>query len=110
MKLSGSEKIRTRVDEAKAEKFIEGRIDLSDALELSEDFAKDLRRQAIALHQAGKFEACIDVVLGLAALGSVHPVDPLLLARCYTAIGDVRNAEICSEHYQRMMNAAGAAE
>ena|SRR5687767_12516765 len=106
IKLSGSEKVRTWVDELRAERFIEGRIDLTEALDLSDDTARDLRRQAIALHQAGKFEACIEVVLGLAALGSVHPVDPLLLARCYTALGDVRNAEICTEHYERMMGAA----
>jgi hypothetical protein len=87
--------------------FIEGRSELSEALALSDETATDLRRQAIALHQAGKFEACIDVVLGLAALGNVHPVDPLLLARCYTAVGDVRNAEICTEHYERMTKARG---
>jgi hypothetical protein len=107
MKLSGSEKIRTWVDELEAERFIQGKIELTEALHLGDEAARDLRRQAIALYQAGKLEACIDVVLGLAALGSVHPIDPLLLARCYTAMGDVTNAEICTEHYHRLAKAFG---
>jgi hypothetical protein len=107
MKLSGSEKSRAWVDERRATSFIEGRIELSEALALDEETLQALRRQAIALLQAGKFEACIDVVLGLAGLGTVHPVDALLLARCYTAIGDVQNAQLCTEHYERMMVEVG---
>jgi hypothetical protein len=105
--LAGSEKARTSVDPLRAERFIRGELEIADALGL--DGADDLRRQAVALYGSGRFDACIEVVLGLAALGNVHPVDPLLLARCYTALGDVANAELCADHYERMMRALGEA-
>ncbi len=110
IKLSGSEKARTRVDPQSVQRFTDGQIELMEALGLGDDSARDLRRQAIALFGAGKLTACIDVLLGLAALGSVHPVDPLMLSRCYAALGEVDNAALCAEHYERMMKAIGGAE
>jgi hypothetical protein len=106
--LAGSEKVRTSVDPLRAERFLRGEIELAEALGLED--ANELRRQAVALYGGGKYDACIEVVLGLAALGNVHPVDPLLLARCYTALGDVANAELCTDHYERMMRALGGAQ
>lgn len=107
LRLSGSKKARTNVDELAVQKLAEGDIDLKEALGLSEATIEDMRRQAIALYGSAKYEACIEVVLGISALGSVHPVDPLLLARCYTALGDVANAELCAAHYERLSEAFG---
>jgi hypothetical protein len=105
--LAGSEKARTWVDPLLAERFVAGEIGIQEALGFHD--VTELRRQAVALYSGGKYDACIEVVLGLAALGNVHPVDPLLLARCYTALGDVQNARLCTEHYERMMSALEAA-
>jgi hypothetical protein len=105
--LAGSSKARSKVDAKAVQKLVDGEVDFLEALGASPSTPDDLRRQAIALYGGGKYEACIDVVLGLSALESVHPVDPLLLARCYTKLGDVMNAEISTQHYERMMRALG---
>jgi hypothetical protein len=103
--LAGSRKDRERTDAAAARAFAEGKIDLVEALGVSEEALSGLRRQAIALHEAGKHDRAIKIVLGLVALGRVHPVDPILLARCYAAIGNREAAAECSSHAKRMLEA-----
>ena len=47
-----------------------------------------MRRQALALMESGKWVRSIDVVLGVSALGNVHPADALILEHCYRGRGE----------------------
>jgi hypothetical protein len=105
--LHGSKKDQERVDPLKVEKFLAGECDLVEALGIDDEMLDGLRRQALALYQAGKWERCIKVVLGLVALGSVHPADPVLLARSYEKLGMHDAAAQCDLHAERMMKELG---
>lgn len=106
LKLAGSLKAKTKTNKKAVDRLLDGRADLRDALGVQAQQVEDLRRQAIALHEAGKWQACIDVVLGVTALGSVHPLDALLLARCYRVLDDLPQAEACEQHYEDLMRVA----
>jgi hypothetical protein len=105
--LHGSKKAHERVDELAVERFIKGECDLVDGLGIDDDVLQGLRRQALALYESGKFERCIKVVLGVVALGSVHPADPVLLARAYEKLGMHEAAAECDRHAERIMSALG---
>lgn len=92
-----------RVDEKAIDRLFDGKIDLPTALGFGAEAQKDMRRQAIALCGSGRFRACIDVVLGVTALGTVHPVDAVLLSRCYRALGDVAAAEHVEREYEALL-------
>src|SRR5215470_3687449 len=85
--LNGSKKKREWIDELAIERFMKGEIDLQKALGVDDQLLLALRRQAFALYQSGKWERCIKIVLGVVALGSVHPADAVLLARSYEQLG-----------------------
>jgi len=104
--MSGKAK-REAVDQGKIDGLVRGDTDLREALSLSDEVITGLRRQAVALAETGKWQACIDVILGLSALGNVHPADPPLLARCYDALGQPENAHACLEHAIRLSEATG---
>ena len=105
--LASSRRDRERVNVAAMTGYLEGEADLSDGLDLSPELVHSLRRQAHALMTAGRWQRCIDVVLALVAMGSVHPADPLMLAHCYRALGMAAAAEQCQAHGDRMMQAMG---
>lgn len=92
-----------QVDEKAIDRLLDGKIDLATALGAGAEAQKDMRRQAIALCGAGKWQACVDVVLGVTALGTVHPVDAVLLSRCYRALGDAQSAEYVEREYEALL-------
>ena len=105
--IHGSKKDRERVNHLAIQAYVEGEADLAEGLDLSPELVDDLRRQAHALLSQGQWQKAIDVVLGLVALGSVHPADPMMLEHCYRALGMEGAANQCRDHAQRMMHAMG---
>lgn len=103
LELAGSLKAKTKTNKKLVDRLLEGKANLQTALGVDEAQVEKLRRQAIALYEAGKWQACIDVVLGVSALGSVHPLDALLLARSYRALGDAVKALACERHFEGLM-------
>lgn len=101
--LIGSEKKQRKVDVKVLTRFFEGKIRLDEALELDSKAAAGLRRQAHALYESGKWQQCIDVILGLAAVGDVDPFDPLLMAGAYTELGNAEAARLCTEMGEKML-------
>jgi hypothetical protein len=95
LSVHGHKARREDVDLVAVERYTNGEIDLRSALGLTPDLLDSLRRQAHALCKAGKWQACIDVVHALAALGDMDHSDPMLLALCHQALGDPRSAESC---------------
>lgn len=103
LELAGSLKAKTKTNKKAIDRLMAGQSSLPDALGVNEQQVEGLRRQAIALHEAGKHQSCIDVVLGVTALGSVHPLDALLLARSYRALGQAADADACERHYAELI-------
>lgn len=110
LKIRGASAKTDKVDEKAIDRLMRGESDLATALGLDEEAQKDLRRQAIALCGAGKWQACIEVVLGVTALGSIHPVDAVLLSRCYRALGDSFSALMIERQYESLMQLEGSAQ
>lgn len=106
LQLAGHARARAKTNDKQIDRLTKGTADLSEALGVTDAHLERLRRQAIALHGAGKWQACIEVVLGVSALGSAHPVDALLLARSYRALGDDSSAQACEAHYASMFRYA----
>lgn len=107
--LLASKKVNERVDRKAIEGYLKGEGSLADGLGLEPENILSLRRQALALLEAGKWQRAIDVVLGLVALGNVHPADPAILARCYEELGQPELARACAEHADAMVEALGLA-
>ena len=105
--LYGSKKEQERIDRDALKSYLDGDVDLKDGLGLDEEVIQSLRRQATALLAAGKWQRAIDVVLALVALGSVHPADPLLLARAYRELGMHTAAAACLDHGVQILDAMG---
>jgi hypothetical protein len=97
LNLHGSEKKQKEVDPFLVRRFISGEIALEAALKLDREALDSLRRQAHALYEAGKWQACIDVLTGLSALGDVDAFDPLLMAGAYMELGNSEAAARCTE-------------
>lgn len=96
-----------RLDRKAVERYLAGQGDLAEGLGVDAEQILALRRQALALSEAGKWQRAIDVVLGLVALGSVHPADPAILSRCYQALGKEEEARACAEHAEALWSALG---
>lgn len=94
-----------RVDHRALETYFSHEGDLADGLGLTDEDVDALRKQAFALYETGRWERCRDVVIGLAALGRVHLVDALMLARCYRALGFALEAQACEAHADRLLDA-----
>lgn len=103
LELAGSLKAKTKKNQKAVDRLMDGRASFPDALGVTEAQIEGLRRQAIALHEAGKAQECVDIILGVTALGSVHPLDALLLARSYRALGRGAEADACEKHYAELM-------
>lgn len=103
-----SRRARERIDLLALRDYLDGACDLADGLGLESDDVRDLRKQALAFAEHGRHDKCVDVVLGLVALGSVHPVDPALLGRSYAALGKTRLAAACEAHRARLWRAMAA--
>ena len=87
-------KSRGGVVEQRVEAYRRGQSSLRDALGVPEHVLGELRDQAHALFGAGKWQRCIDVLLGLEALGNVKPLDPLMLSRCFDELMDADRASM----------------
>ncbi len=105
--LAKSKKKKRWTDPALVSEYATGEVELGRALGLDAEAVQALRRQAVALYESGKWQRCIDVVLGVVALGSVHPVDALLLAGSYKELGQVVESEQCAAHARQLFNAMG---
>lgn len=105
--LLAAKKANDRVDRKAVEGYLKGEGTLAEGLGLTPENISSLRRQALALVEAGKWQRAIDVVLGLVAMGNVHPADPAILARCYTELGQPELARTCAEHADAMFDALG---
>lgn len=105
--LLASKTANERVDRKAIEAYLQGQGSLADGLSLTPENILSLRRQALALLEAGKWQRAIDVVLGLVALGNIHPADPAILARCYMELGQTEMARVCGEHADAMIEALG---
>lgn len=109
LKIRGASAKKDKVDDKAIDRLLSGKSDLATALGVDDEAQKDLRRQAIALCGAGKWQSCIDVVLGVTALGTIHPVDAVLLSRCYRALGDSYSAMMIEREYESLMAMEGGA-
>jgi hypothetical protein len=85
------------------EEYLRGDCDLAEGLSVGEEAITALRRQALALMKTGKWSRAADVVLGVSALGSVHPADALILARCDRALGEEHRAGQIARRLMRAM-------
>ncbi len=103
LNLAGFGKKRSQVNKKTLDQFFQGKLDLPEALGLTENNLEEMRRQAIAFHGAGKYQECVDLVLGISALGSIHPVDAKLLSLCYAELGQKDAADSCQLHFEEMM-------
>ncbi len=92
------------------ELYLEGECDLADGLAIGGDAIDGLRRQAVALLKMGKWQRAIDVMLGVSALGSVHPGDALVIERCERGLGNAASAQRARAVAERLMRALGAGE
>jgi hypothetical protein len=82
---------------------------LASAVGLSAEQTQSLRREGVKLLEGKHWERARDVVLGLIALGEVHPADPLILAVAYQALGLEPEARACLEHARRLHEGFGLA-
>lgn len=105
--LHGSKRDQERTDEKAMRAFLAGEVDLAEGLGVDRELIEGLRRQAVALFETGKWDRCVQVVLGVVALGSVHPADAIMLSRCYDRLGRPAAADACRDHAERMMSAMG---
>lgn len=90
--LAGRSSAQERHDPEAEAAYLRGERTLAGALDLDDDTFDAIRRQAVALFDAQRFERARDVLLGISALGRVHPGDMVLLAACYKALGDHETA------------------
>lgn len=105
--LVASKRAQEKIDRDAIQAYLVGEGDLADGLSITPEVVDGLRRQALALHTAGKWQRCIDVILGLVALGSIHPADAMMLSDSYRHLGRFREAEACAEHAERILSAMG---
>jgi hypothetical protein len=86
------------VDSEKVAQAIEGALDLRTALGVEPEVVEGLRRQARALCEVGKWQKCLEVMLGLAALDDLLPPDLVVMALAYEGLGDAElSAKLIAE-------------
>ncbi len=83
--------------------------DLAEAIGLTEEVEQGLRRQALALLQSQRYPRALAVLQGLAALGNVHSVDPIIAARASQALGRSQAAAIYFQHAEKLLLSQGLA-
>lgn len=105
--LSGSGKKQRAIDEKAIVKYLRGEVSLAAALKVDGKTTEGLRRQAHALYEAGRWQQCIDVLHGLAAIGDVDALDPLLMAGAYGELGNTKAAELCAQMGESMLAKLG---
>jgi hypothetical protein len=105
--LAGRKSDRTRNDPEAEAAYLRGESTLGRALGVGDEMFAAIRRQARALFDAGRFERARDVLLGISALGRVHPADLELLAGCYRALGDHENADQVAAHAKELSSLLG---
>lgn len=88
----------SKVDEDKKRALLDGEVSLMEGLGVTPAMARDLRRQALALFQTRRWQQCVDVLAGLAALGQVHPADAIMLAECARELGKPDQARALHLH------------
>ncbi len=98
---------RKRVDEKSKRAYLDGDEPLAHGLGVTPAMALDLRRQALALYQTRRWQQCIDVLRGLAALGQVHPADVLMMAGSLEALGKKEQAHVLHVHADRLLASLG---
>jgi hypothetical protein len=107
--LHGSKKRQDDVRLLLIEACLDGKKTLAQAMGITDRTIAELRAQAYVLYRTGKWERCIDVVLGLVSLGSLEPWDPVILSRCYDEIDDPDHSAICAKIAQVMLSELDAA-
>ena len=80
---------------------------LTQKLGITPEACEALRDRALALFQERKLSDCLSVLRGLAAVGNVHPVDGLLMARCLSARGEHELAREAERSALELMAAMG---
>jgi hypothetical protein len=103
--LAASKKAQEKIDPLAVSSYLKGERDLAGALSLSDEQITALRRQALALFESGRVERAIDVINGLVALGRFHPLDAILLSRCYEKLGRTEEAQAFAAHADRILRA-----
>src|SRR5258708_19072466 len=103
LRLHGSKRKQDDVSWLLIDACMKGRKSLSQALGITDAVRSDLRAQSFAFYRAGKWERCIDVVLGLVSLGNVEPWDPVMLSRCFDEIDDPERASACAKIAEIML-------
>jgi hypothetical protein len=98
---------KKRVDEKSQRAYLDGDVPLAAGLGVTPAMALDLRRQALALYQMRRWQQCIDVLRGLAALGQVHPADVLMMAGSLEALGKKEQAHVLNVHADRLLASMG---
>lgn len=82
-------------------------VDLVDVLEVPEEALTAWSQQAMAFLEVGKPKKATQVLVGLGALGRVHLVDVLVLARALELEGRTSDAAIAAAHEQRLEQGLG---
>ena len=80
---------------------------LGAVLNVSREAREALRDRALQLYVERRFEDCITVLRGLAALGDVHPADAMLLSRCLALTGDKELARAAADSASRLLEGMG---
>jgi hypothetical protein len=81
---------------------------LAAALGVTPSLRAQLREGAHRLFEERRFEQCVDVVLGLQALGDYEASDALLLEQCFRLLGQHELAERCRIYAEQVVIAAQA--
>jgi hypothetical protein len=103
LRLHGSKRRQDDVRLLLIEACLEGKKTLAQSMGITDRTIGELRSQAYVLYRTGKWERCIDVVLGLVSLGSLEPWDPVILSRCYDEIDDSDHSAQCAKIAQVML-------
>ena len=74
-------------------RLLAGEISLEEAIGASPMQVAALRKQALVLYRAGKWQRCASVLLAVMELGDRAPLDPVMLSRCYDELGDTGSAD-----------------
>ncbi len=85
------------IDGDRVQAFREGKLSLRRALGVPQETLGELRAQAEAFYTAGKWQQCVDVLMGLWELEELRPIDPVLLSRCFEELGDAERASVCAK-------------
>ena len=80
---------------------------LGAVLNVSPEAREALRDRALQLYVERRFDDCLVVLRGLAALGDVHPADAMLMSRCLALTGDKELARAAADSASRLLEGMG---